>query len=481
MKKLIGLLSDSSLFRKCYIVCLFFTMISYVSIGAYTLLTFLVIWGVVLTFKNAIKNKAMVRMRYALWLFAFLTVAIISVMLHFGSGLFFNIALLFHYSICFFIFYGMHTEKGFDMKKEVFFFARFFVYATSIIGIVGFLFLCFGIYFEFGGFKFIIFDNRFTGLYANPNYLGFASGVTLVFIHMLTKKDFVSAFLPKRVRKRILIPAICINVMSLFLCDSNTSLVFICSYVIFICVVGLFKKSPVRHTRKQVTLKIFSNLFVIAVTFALLVGLRIFAQSISSLIVNATSSVVPPNVGIFQSVDQITFTHKNTSLDSGRVKLLRQGLDVFTNNPFFGIGRGNLYEYGKKYLSSGFAFSNNSVKALAPFSTDLHNGYLTILVSHGIIGFSIFAIFGIKFAKHFIHGVFTDPRAINNDILPSIFAFLCAYLLLAFAEKALLCDISFMVVIFWLFMGYASCYLVKYEPKHSQEYNSLLHKLLSNK
>lgn len=477
MKKLIGLLFDSSAFRIAYIVCLYFTMISYVAYGAYVMMGIMGLWGFVLAIRNAFKNKIYYNMRYGLWLFAFLISTTISIVLHCSTNLLLNLLMQIHVVVCFVMFYGMHTEKDFDFKKELFVIARFLVYATAIIGLIGFLFLCFGIYFEFGGFKFIIFDNRFTGLYANPNLLGFVSVVTLVLSHMLTKTEFTSAFLPKRMKKRFLIPSVCINVMSLFLCDSNASLVLFCAYVVFICAVGLFKKSEIRHTKKQVRLKIFSNIFVVLATFAALFGLRMFAQFISSTIVNATTSVIPSNVGIFHSVDEITFTHKNTGLDSGRFKLLRQGLDLFTNNPIFGIGKGNLYEYGERYLSNGFEFTDSYGDYLSAVSTDLHNGYLTILVCAGIVGFSLFAIFGIKFAKHFIFAMFADKKDIQSDVLPCIFAFLCAYLIYSLFEKTILYDFSFMVVFFWLMLGYASCYLLRYEPSHSPEYNRVLRKL----
>lgn len=51
-----------------------------------------------------------------------------------------------------------------------------------------------------------------------------------------------------------------------------------------------------------------------------------------------------------------------------------------------------------------------------------------------------------------------------------MFAFLSAYLFYALFEKALLYDISFMVMWFWLIMGYTSCYIAKFEPMLETRY-----------
>ena len=47
-------------------------------------------------------------------------------------------------------------------------------------------------------------------------------------------------------------------------------------------------------------------------------------------------------------------------------------------------------------------------------------------------------------------------------------------ILYALFERALLYDISFMVMWFWLMMGYASCYIAKFEPMLETQY--LFHK-----
>ena len=73
-------------------------------------------------------------------------------------------------------------------------------------------------------------------------------------------------------------------------------------------------------------------------------------------------------------------------VSSGRITLLKQSLIMFKNHPFFGVGRGNIVEYGLREIPGGLRFS------------DFHNGYVTILVSWGTIGFIIFSSFALMLA-----------------------------------------------------------------------------------
>ena len=95
--------------------------------------------------------------------------------------------------------------------------------------------------------------------------------------------------------------------------------------------------------------------------------------------------------------------------------------------------------------------------------TDFHNGYITILVCSGIIGFVLFCIFGLRFFKHITMHVFCDD-SLKESVLPCMYSFLCAYVIYSFIEVGLLYNINFMVIFFWLILGYTSCFLVKYEP-----------------
>lgn len=151
----------------------------------------------------------------------------------------------------------------------------------------------------------------------------------------------------------------------------------------------------------------------------------------------------------------ITFSHLNENIDSGRTKLWEESFKLFRISPVIGISNGNIIPYSQKFGTGALDYNLNK--------SDIHNGYLTILVSTGALGFIIFAIFGFRVAKHSAQHLFLQKRNYRNDVYPCLFSFLFAYLIYALFERALLYDVSFMVMWFWLMLGYMGCYIREFE------------------
>lgn len=110
--------------------------------------------------------------------------------------------MLLHVVMCFFLFYGMHTEPEFDYRIELYHIAKFILYATTVMNIIGITCLMFGFKFEWYWIKFTVYENRFTGCYVNPNLLGFISVVSIFCCHILSKGHFM-----RRIAEKFLNPA----------------------------------------------------------------------------------------------------------------------------------------------------------------------------------------------------------------------------------------------------------------------------------
>lgn len=466
MSKIKSFLKSSSMFRICYIIDLFLCNIAYVQIVAYPVLVILFIWGVVLCGINQKKNNTFRKMRFGLWIGAFLLCNLITMLINFSVMIVYSFIMLLHLCICFFLFYGMHTEDNVNIKKEFYTICRIIVYLTTILGILGIVFLLCGVSYnskEFSWIKFIIYENRFTGVYINPNNLGFISIVSLVCCHMLTKKNFLEEAGVKRISGIWIVTCVGIDLFSLLLCDSNAALVLAICYVIFYVLYKLFS-AEMGLSKRQIFVKFIAlcgvGVFVVCSAFMF----RIICQKGFAAVINTTTSVTKTeDEKIAQSGQQaVTFSHINQNLDSGRFKLAKESVNLFRISPFIGISNGNIVLYSEQYTDGVLSFSYHY--------SDLHNGYLTLLVSTGILGFGIFVTFGFRFAKHIIQHLFRERKPLGNDIFPCLFSFLCGYLVYALFEKALLYDVSFMVLSFWLFMGVISTYLKKYEPSYDSEY-----------
>ena len=138
---------------------------------------------------------------------------------------------------------------------------------------------------------------------------------------------------------------------------------------------------------------------------------RTICQEGFSVVVSKTTSVVDLLLGKTESdlvqeeltpeqreqleKDKITFSHENKNIDSGRKKLWLESINLFKLSPIIGISNGNIVLYSAEYSNGALEYSYHK--------SDLHNGFLTILVSTGVIGFVLFGIFGFRFAKHSAH------------------------------------------------------------------------------
>lgn len=473
-------LNDSSLFRIIYIIDLFFCNISFLQIPAYVLLVFLFIWGVCLVYFNQRKNNTFFKLRFGLWIGAFLICSFVSILINFSVTIIYSVIMFLHVLICFFVFYGMHTEPEFNFRNELYTVARTIVYLTTLANIIGIFCLMFNITFEWYWIKFTIYENRFTGIFYNPNLLGFISVVSMVCCHMLYKEKLMSSVNQPRVSKIWIFSCMATNIFSLILCDSNAALVLALGYAI-VYVVYMFFADKTGISTSKIILKIVSLILVGAFLIGSALMFRTICQAGFSVVMSKTNSVVDilfsneeiteniienPETESEEKKSDITFEHENKNLDSGRFKLWKESIDLFKISPIIGISNGNIVFYSEEYLNGVLSYSYHN--------SDLHNGFLTLLVSTGMIGFILFGIFGFRFAKHSAQHLFLQKNTFRNDVYPCLFAFLFAYLFYALFERALLYDISFIVMWFWLMMGYMSCYIAKFEPMLETQY--LFHK-----
>ena len=467
MSKFKKALLDTSLFRRSYVICMFCSNLSFILIPAYAVLAVLFIWGVFLMIYNAVKHKTVLRTRYGLWLFAFVVTSLVTIVVHMASSFFYNaynLVMLLHVAMCFFVFYSVHTEKYLNFRRELYSICRFIVYTTTVLGILGLSFLMAEINFEVLWFKFIVYENRFDGMYINPNLTGFVSVAAIFCCHMLLKKDFIAISGRERVSRIWIGSCIAVNAISLLLCDSNGALVLMIGYAIFFVIYKMFGSESKFNVWQIITKSAACLAAGLVIVMAVFFVRNITQAGFVQIMKSASSDIAPDSLTDQIANDEaaVTFDHENSNLDSGRFVLWQQAAKMFTADPVLGIGKGNIYEYGNRMFEDGIKFSS-SYGMLAPIMIDFHNGYITILVCSGVVGFVLFCIFGLRFFKHITMHVFRDD-SLHESVLPCMYSFLCSYLIYSFIEVGLLYNPTFMVIFFWLILGYTSCFLVKYEP-----------------
>ncbi len=459
LKKLKLIFLDTSLFRVSYIMFMFFSMVMYVEKVSIWIEYVLFAWGFFLSIYSVVIRKSYKRLYFGIWLMAFLLSYTLSILFNITSnyiGLLYNLVMLMHASICFFVFYGMYLEKGVPFRWELYLIARLVVYLATLFTFIGLILMFFtqGKYDAYMYYK----GEVFKGFFTNPNYQGFASAIAIIFCHMLTKPNFVVNSGQKRVSRIILASCVVINVIALLLCDSTASLVLLVAYAAVFVVIKLFSMIE-ELTFKKMLSRVIMLLIAGVVMVALMMFLRkAFRLGVVSLF--SGDGEVDPQIydkissqGVLNILEDSGFT--------SRMNLWIPGLTVLLNNPVFGVTKGNLYDYiSAAGLKTPCPADSDPFEKI--FSCDMHNGYLMILVAAGILGFLLFMTFLVRIVSMTVPVWFVHRRIMIYSAYPCLLALMVAYFVYALVEKTVLFDISFLVMTFWMVLGYLTCYALDF-------------------
>lgn len=482
--KIAGLLDDPAVFRLITMIVLYCD-IRYLSAPVYyTVMIILSVWAGFLMVRQLYVKKRIMRVKFRRIIFVFLFFAALSVILHSEMNLPQNLFTLYWIAVCFFLFYGIHSEKSNTrVKREM---KRLFDVLTAmtdltmLIGLI--LFVIFPKGLSVMGYEFCIIEGRFVGIIPNANVTAFYSVMCIVMCTLLLRMRRADGTITKKLRIYYII-SIVMNSFVLVLTDSNASLVFIMVYLSFLFFYELFKEFSAQKLHTLVFRVAATALSCVMVT-ATVMFVRVNVQSgIAQMMVNRESDIVVStkldanndNIKLDKtelsskpSNAQKVIGHQNTNIDSGRFVLWRQSLGLIELYPLFGIGKDNIPDYGVQYLG-GIRYTN-----LGGYKyVDFHNGLLTITVSFGIVGLSLFLVLSLTIAKAILKSMFRHKLRSRRDgnVLVLIAAFAAAYCVYSMFEAALFTDYTYRVMIFWLIIGFGLSYVMKY---HQQGMHSFI-------
>lgn len=448
-QKLKMVLFDESLFRVCYLASFFFYMISFLSTFSIVLIGITSVWGLCIAIRSLIVNKAYMRIYYGFWLGAFLVSLTLTFLFNLSTDFIavgYNFILIIHSFILFVLFYGMHIYRGTMYRWEMYLFSRFFIYVATVTAFVGLTLLLFGV-------DFVFYGKTYTGVFFNPNYQGYVSALSIILCHFMTKPDFLAQARQKRISRIWLTACLLLNIIALVLSNSNGSLLLLGIYVAFIVLFRLLALAEKLTFRRVLT----RFLALIAVGF-LLICLLMALRAAFKIVVAALST--PDGELSRTDINALTKgSFFNIVTDSGlssRLDLWGAGFKALLSNPFFGAGKGDLYNHIVAEIGQRSYFTEDYLTNV--FIADMHNGYIGILVVAGIVGFGLFAYFMFRFFKMTLPVWFVQRRIMTYSIYPCMIGFIAAYLVYALIERTILFDLSFIVTSFWAFMGYMSCY-----------------------
>lgn len=213
--------------------------------------------------------------------------------------------------------------------------------------------------------------------------------------------------------------------------------------------------------RRIITRVLYSCVVAIVCTLIIilsLLGVRTGASKISLTLQNTINeSVEVENVDSMkidvdnnivervESQDQIDrFTKSNIEFGAGRLQIWGEVPELLIKKPVFGTGFGNHQYFAQKYDIGHNKLSQGAA---------LHNSYLDLILSYGVIGFVTLISFFILGVKHVLEAVLRNSSE-------NIYIYLCvAFIVLVIAGEALLLSNIFinttaMYYIMMIMMGY---------------------------
>lgn len=460
-------IKNESFFRLLYIICLFLSSICFLEQICWILIPCIMIWGFYFLWKQIASPHKIRKVRYHWILILFLLSGVVTAFLNYKNNLGENLYMIYHAAICFFLLYGTHaTNTKENQELEMYKIFRILTILINTIAFIGLLFLFVFVRLDAFGYTVGLFDNRYTGFYTHPNIAAFTSVIGIIGSHMLcSKKNMPNKkhFLPRW----FCYTGIVLNLLTIWLADSNASFVYVCLYFFFYYYIFT---NGMKKQKKSLTLNTLLRLFLVFAFFVLTsYGLRIATQNIvmNALgTIHTVTSVDPAELTdpsfVFPTItEEIEIGRRDqTDLSSGRLDSYGKALLLLQFKPLFGMGKANIIPYGNTYLYEGFLFF------------DLHNGYLTILLSCGMIGFYLFAVFLVQLLRKsfYLLDKFSNISKDDQKMLAMFLSSLLGYGAYAMFERTLLFDVTFMVIIFWALLGYFMSYAITYEDSREKKH-----------
>jgi hypothetical protein len=349
-----------------------------------------------------------------------------------------NILMVYHTIMCFLLFYGSHIESDFKkIKEEMFVLLKIFVYLPTFLSVLGVFIAIFSNQINMKNQAIGIKSHRLVGVYSNSNVLGFFCVLSIISSLILIRERKKMLKTHKTPTAWFLIVCIFFNSISLFLSDSNGALLFLIIYFISMFFCGIIRNNKTKKSKLKL---IFLLLLCVTLVFVSL--------AVRGTIQNAFNITVKLlHFRNFSTTSAIEIGRGNYEITSGRNILLQQGFKLFKKFPVLGVGAKNLTEYAKIYLTDKLDCE------------DLHNGYLTILVSWGGMGFTVFAFFTCLMIICLCRTLFNRRDKNDYKIYSNIFSLVVAYAVYSLVEVTLLSSVSFRCAFFWTILGYAMCYV----------------------
>ncbi len=428
------LLSDSLYYKLAFVL---WALIHNTTIGQYFTSYFSIIfiaWGLLLVLKQLFSNKAYLSKLQLGLIYAFLASYGLTIIANYQHNLIGNSKTLVWQIILIFIMFFIDKQK--DEKQvvnELKTIARFVVLTTFILSFISVVtyFLRVEIWINRVDGTLIpqgYFQGRLWGIYVDPN-----QGAVIAMVSMLCSLMVLP--IKNKYLKVFNIFAFIIQYLFMLLAHSRGGELGLIFFLF-----GIFYMIALKRKLKMVFSIILAIVLSMSVYLSLNFQRKIVSEIAYSPIFDSIANSFNESTGGGGSVNP---DRTDTDSSNGRVELWLDGIELFTKAPVLGFGDRNISYYAGEYLED----SQLAKKTI-------HNGFLHMLLSGGLLSLSIMIVFiiisTINALKVFFNKELTKSTALIN--------YLSIGLIVLLATAMFLTEIfyqnSFLAVMFWLFLGY---------------------------
>lgn len=401
--------------------------------------------GAFLLLFDLLYHRHLFQTRGNTWLFCLLAVGLLSSLINAGYGFFDNLKTLVWTAIQMFLLYATGKErKRRDVEEEIFLLARVFLLIWFLLISISVAMFVFQIGYVDGGILKIrqgFYDNRLWGLFKDPNYAAILSIVSIVLSVFYFKKT------THKTVKGIFFINVLVQFVYLVLSGSRTGMVA----AIAVMATGVFLSLRPWLQGKTVRRWLCEGIATAGAvaSIVLLLGTmeltKAGVEHIPDLVGAMGGHFAPVTLDRSDVVD-------NEDISNMRFKIWGSGFDVFKTTPVVGTSPRNTLDYAKDHLPDTFIVEKNYI---------LHNGYLEVLVSTGILG-TLFALGFIgnrvKIIVCYYFGTGWKSRRYYRE------STYCLLICLAVAVSAVFLSEVFFAntlgtCLFWIFLGYSDFFM----------------------
>lgn len=427
--------------------------------------SFVAIFGILVLLVDFFTDKVLLTAKNKVWLILFLIVMFLSSVLNFKYGILGNIRNLVWTAISFFVLYPTNVKK--DCEKV---FKDLKLLSNTLI-VVWFLAVSYSLYMflmQIGYYVYIypdafsrqgFIENRLFGIFEDPNY----AAMTSIIVIMFSVWNLLKFCKNKKILKTFYILNIVLQFCYIALSGSRTAHLVLCGGVFIYLFFYLRNKNfclkfgeGLRHGA------IFLLSAVLGASLFITIDLTTDGLAYAPLAFSSVSSQ-SNNSSEIKKLKPIEMERgdlkDNDDISSCRMKIWKSAFELFLSKPIFGTSPRNMRDYAKSEYPNNFIGQRGYA---------VHNIYIDVLTSTGILGVVVLLIFVIKYLIFIFKYLFEKAENKKHyfDVL------FCVVIVGMIAASALsLSEIFFVntisILFFWLLLG-KSVYFIRKDEESTE-------------